>query len=102
MNKRTSTKTVKFGTWLDVKKHTPEHGIDVIVCDDNGYVCIEKVHDANNIYVGKMTWTESWTYGNGTKIVAWMPLPEPPKELCNKDADGRIPGDGETEPMTIY
>lgn len=69
--------------WIDIRKRKPQKGSRVLVCDECGYVTIDDVRDANNIYVGKMTWLQSYKFGNGAKIVAWMPLPKCPKELCH-------------------
>ena len=80
-----------LGHWLDLRKHKPEPGSRVLVCDEYGYVCIEDVDEVENGYVGKMTWQQSWEFGNGTKLVAWMQLPQWPKELCHEDADGETP-----------
>ena len=80
-----------LGHWLDLRKHKPEPGSRVLVCDEYGYVTIEDVNEVNNVHVGKMTWLQSWKFGNGTKLVAWMPIPEWPRELCHEDADGEMP-----------
>ena len=80
-----------YGIWLDIRKHKPKVGIRVLACDENGFVDFLETDDVHNRHVGKMTWLQSWKYGNGTKIVAWMPLPEFPERLCNEDADGEMP-----------
>lgn len=75
------------GHWIDLQKHKPKPGSRVLACDENGYVCIQDVKDR----AGRKTWIQSWKFGNGTNLTAWMPLPEWPKELCNDDADGEMP-----------
>lgn len=73
--------------WIDVSKQMPIVGSRVLVCDDYGYIDIE---DVDSGYQGR-SWIANWTFGNGTKIVAWMPLPAWPKDLCHEDADGECP-----------
>lgn len=78
--------------WISIKEQKPnkdEHK-RVLACDQFGYVSIEETADVHNIHVGKMTWLQSNKYGNGTRIVAWMPMPKWPAHLCRKDADGEM------------
>lgn len=83
--------------WIDLKRHKPSWNIRVLVCDENGYVCIENTMSPKEwIQMGfkeneKWDFEKSWENGNGTKLVAWMPLPDFPENLCNDDADGEIP-----------
>lgn len=77
--------------WIDIQKQQPEKGIRVLACDEYGFIDIEDTEDTVNRYAGRQTWFESYEYGNGTKIVAWAPLPKWPKKLCNEDADGAMP-----------
>lgn len=81
--------------WIDIKKRKPEPQSRVLVCDDNGYVDIEDIHGEayyqNLGYREIPTFEEMWESGNGTKLVAWMPLPDWPSKLCREDADGEMP-----------
>jgi len=74
--------------WVDLKKSKPAKGSRVLVCDDNGYVTIENVEDVMNVHVGKMTWLQSWKFGNGTRLRYWMPLPKVPADI---EGDGEMP-----------
>jgi hypothetical protein len=73
--------------WIDLKKQKPKKGTRVLVCDDNGYV---DVQEWSNWRKG-MGMERGWLFGNGTRLVAWMPLPAWPSRLCWEDADGLIP-----------
>jgi hypothetical protein len=65
-------------------KEKPPRAERVLVVDQWGYITIEEVPREGNLRA-------EWKRGNGTNLVAWMPLPERPVELCRKDADGQIP-----------
>lgn len=75
--------------WIDLKKKKPTDGSRVLVSDNFGYVTIEDVRLKANAQM--MTWEKTWKYGNGTKLIAWQPLPHWPKHLCHPDADGEMP-----------
>lgn len=77
--------------WIDMRKRNPDYGSRVLVCDEYGHVDIVVVESVENVHQGKMDWLEAWRFGNGTNLVAWMPLPEWPEKLCHEDADGQAP-----------
>lgn len=66
----------------DHDRYYPNREFRVLVCDDNGYINIETV---------KKDWLQYWKTCNRTTLVAWMPLPDWPEELCLGNADGEIP-----------
>jgi len=72
--------------WIDMQQAKPALGSRVLVCDEFGWVDIEDVRP-----VGGTSWLQLWKTGNGTKLVAWMPLPDWPAALCREDADGSMP-----------
>jgi hypothetical protein len=76
--------------WIDIGT-PPKKGGRVLICDEGGFVDIETVEDCINQHRGKQTWLESYQYGNGREIVAWMPLPKFPEQFCRDDADGSMP-----------
>jgi hypothetical protein len=68
--------------WIPLKKRMPPYGERILVVDDTGEVYEDKREDANHFQLGPMSWRKSWQFGQGTRLVAWAPLPDPPKELC--------------------
>jgi hypothetical protein len=91
-----------MNTWTNIQQQKPEPGSRILVCDENGYRAIEDVDDeaqlkslgypVPDLYGGRIpTLEEMWEAGNGTKLVAWMPLPDWPEDLCRKDANGKVP-----------
>lgn len=52
----------------------PEHGQEVLVCDKYGHIWLDTFDDDPDYGVGFET------NGDMDGLVAWMPLPEPPKE----------------------
>jgi hypothetical protein len=68
--------------WIPIRKKMPPYGQRILICDDTGEVYEDERHDANHYSLGKLDWLKSWKFGNGTRIIAWMPLPKPPKALC--------------------
>ena len=90
-----------LGHWSNFKKR-PEPRSRILVCDENGYVDIEDTADESyyrrlgypvaDLFDGRVPdFREMWESGNGTKLVAWMPLPDWPETLCREDADGEMP-----------
>lgn len=92
-------KNTANGNWIDLSKQKPEPNSRVLVCDENGYMAIENTKDGSHygyprpgVFGGRVpTFEELWMNGNGTKLVAWMPLPDYPEQLCNTEADGGMP-----------
>lgn len=69
--------------WISMKEKLPPYGKRVLVCDDTGEVYMEEREDVQHVTLGKMDWLKSWKFGNGTRLIAWMPLPKPPSsKLC--------------------
>jgi len=52
----------------------PEHGQEVLVCNEYGYIRLDTFEDDPDYGVGFET------NGDMEGLVAWMPLPQPPKE----------------------
>ena len=52
----------------------PEHGQEVLVCNEYGHIWLDTFDDDPDYGVGFET------NGDMDGLVAWMPLPEPPKE----------------------
>lgn len=63
--------------WISVKDKLPEPLEDVLVC----YTC-GKVTCSYKLYI--CGWSLEGLYG---PVTHWMPLPQPPKEVCNHDQD---------------
>lgn len=77
--------------WIDMRKKKPPKGDWVIVCDEYGVIEIEQAVGYVNFEGHKFTFLQGWKHGNGTRLVAWQPLPPWPKKLCREDADGMWP-----------
>lgn len=55
--------------WIPVEESLPELCVRVLACDVSG-----------NVYESFVNVMGNWMYRkNGTRVVYWMPLPEPPK-----------------------
>lgn len=74
----------EFGKWIPCIERMPEeaYGCLVTVMDCEAY----SVEDFENIYPEFVGWDgETWNDGDGEKIpfevIAWMPLPEPYREV---------------------
>lgn len=84
-----------MNNWINISKRKPEDNQRVLICDENGWVDIDDTqsieHWNHTGHEEGTTWFSSWECGNGTKIVAWMPLPDFPEKLCNPDANGEMP-----------
>ena len=68
--------------WIPLNKKMPPYGVRILVVDDTGEVYVQTREDVDHFQLGRLTWRKSWQFGNGTRLVAWSPFPEPPKELC--------------------
>lgn len=73
--------------WINIKKQKPPKCQRVLICDDCGDVGIEETDDVYNYHVGKMTWTQSYKFGNDSTVLYWMPLPEPPEAIRKRASD---------------
>lgn len=96
MKGRTKTKaeTPIMGKWIPCSERLPEKGVDVIVqCDYPSYMGV-----GVESYIGKQrcgspndselyhTWETSDGFDD-CSVVAWMPLPEPCKEIARACMD---------------
>lgn len=79
--------SLKDAVWTPVKVQLPPFKTDVLACFDDGGILIADCYELNN----KVWWEEPMEARNITGIVAWMPLPEPYKEV--KRNAGPIPLD---------
>lgn len=90
------------GPWIDIQKEKPKPNTRILICDEFGYVDIENTQDEEyyksigypspTLFDNRIpSFEEMWESGNGTKIVAWMPLPDWPERLCQNNADGEQP-----------
>lgn len=62
--------------WIKVETDLPDYDVDVLWVDEHGYrFCGEIDHD--NDFPNFQSWHKDFN-GNEVKIIAWMPLPEPP------------------------
>lgn len=83
--------------WIDLRKQKPPLNSRILVCDENGYVDTEDVHDDSyykslgypvpNLFGGRVPDFEDMA---DPKLVAWMPLPDWPVNLCRNGADGEM------------
>ena len=63
-------------TWIPVTERLPEDGIDVLVTDDSGGYATIGIDCMFTRLSGKREWLAS------QRVTAWMPLPEPYKEVA--------------------
>lgn len=70
----------KFQAWIACSDRLPEKNIKVLAQNEAEELSLEETDDVINISKGKINWLESYKFGNGLKIIAWMPLPQPYKE----------------------
>ena len=64
---------VEYGDAVIYCCQLPEHGQDVLVCNEYGHIWIDTFDDDPDYGVGFET------NGDMDGLVAWMPLPEPPE-----------------------
>lgn len=66
--------------WILCSERLPEKNIKILAQNEAKEISLEETDDVINISKGKINWLESYKFGNGLKIIAWMPLPESYKE----------------------
>ena len=64
-----------FGEWISVKDRLPEPNVIVLCCTNKGYVDTDSFGRYSKVFL-KCDDME----GKVGQVIAWMPLPEPPKE----------------------
>ena len=65
-----------FGEWISVKDRLPEPNVIVLCCTNKGYVDTDSFGRYSKVFL-KCDDME----GKVGQVIAWMPLPEPPKEV---------------------
>ena len=68
-------KQESFGEWISVKDRLPEPNVIVLCCTNKGYVDTDSFGRYSKVFL-KCDDME----GKVGQVIAWMPLPEPPKE----------------------
>ena len=66
--------------WISVKDKMPEPNVIVLCCTNKGYVDTDSFGRYSKVFL-KCDDME----GKVGQVIAWMPLPEPPKEDAWKD-----------------
>lgn len=65
-----------IGKWIPVTEQLPNEEVWVLAVEEDGFMFIAYINH----------WDHKWSYRDdmstaiGPKPIAWMPLPEPPKE----------------------
>ena len=68
-------KPESFGEWISVKDMLPEPNVIVLCCTNKGYVDTDSLGRYSKVFL-KCDDME----GKVGQVIAWMPMPEPPKE----------------------
>lgn len=68
-------KPESFGEWISVKERLPEPNVIVLCCTNKGYVDTDSFGRYSKVFL-KCDDME----GKVGQVIAWMPMPEPPKE----------------------
>lgn len=67
--------------WISVKDKMPEDGVDVLCWYEyfryGDYDCMWRTYGIGLCYRG--AWVGEVAQGTKTRVIAWMPLPEPPE-----------------------
>ena len=76
------SKTEKTTQWIPVTERLPEEYVDVLCYYEyyryGEYNCMFRTIDRG--YYGDGIWGGEAGQGHKSKVLAWMPLPDPPKE----------------------
>lgn len=71
-----------MGEWISTKCRLPEDGVDVLCWYEyfryGNYNCMWRTYGIGHCY-NKM-WCGEVANGTRARVIAWMPLPEPPEE----------------------
>jgi len=73
----------RTGHWIPVSERLPENHKDVLICLSSDEICIgcynsHKLPFSNNAIGWGASYTHDWCSDD---VIAWMPLPEPYKEM---------------------
>ena len=66
---------IKMSEWISVKDRLPEPNVIVLCCTNKGYVDTDSFGRYSKVFL-KCDDME----GKVGQVIAWMPMPEPPKE----------------------
>ena len=64
--------------WIPVSEGLPEEETDVLICNRNGDIALSRGSYSTEVENDFIWYTSGWRFG---KVIAWMPLPEPYKEV---------------------
>lgn len=66
------------GKWIPCSERLPKIGMKTILLYDSEEI-------SGGTYIGNLTWNDAFASKNEfVKVIAWMPLPEPPKGADNE------------------
>ena len=67
--------------WISVEERLPEDHVRVLLCNDEGKMVTGERAEDDWWYCYFAYDVDRWDVNEQGRVVAWMPLPEPPKEV---------------------
>lgn len=64
--------------WIPVSERLPEEETDVLICNIDGDIALSRGSYSTEVKDDFIWYTSGWRFG---KVIAWMPLPQPYKEV---------------------